>query len=107
MTAEAVQQVWMASLAVFLVVLGVVAVLLTMILSTARQIHGGVAAIWTAGQKVANNTVQLALLDRTNYVAGHILASARRMAAATDTMATHAAACSGCPTCVTGTGGQR
>jgi len=107
MTPEAVQQVWITSLAVFLLVLVVVAVLLTMILATAKQIRGGVSAIWTAGQKVANNTVQLALLDRTNYLAGGILASAAGIAAATDAIATHAATCPGCPTCVIGSGGHR
>jgi len=107
MTPEAVQQVWLTSLAVFLVVLLVVAVLLTMILHTAKQIRGGVSAIWTAGQKVANNTVHLALLDRTNHLGGAILASAGGIAAATDVIATHAASCPGCPTCVIGTGGPR
>lgn len=104
MTPDGVQQVWIASLVVFLVVLVVVALLLTMILSTARQIHGGVSAIWTAGQKVANNTVHLALLDRTNYLGGAILASAGGIASATDAIATHAAGCPGCPNCVIGGG---
>ena len=104
MTPDAILQVWIASLVVFLVVLVVVAVLLTMILSTAKQIRGGVSAIWTAGQKVANNTVHLALLDRTNYLGGQILASAGGIAAATDAIATHAASCPGCPNCVIGGG---
>ncbi|MDQ3487013.1 MAG: hypothetical protein M3468_04675, partial [Acidobacteriota bacterium] len=66
MTPETVQQVWVLSLLIFTVVLVVVAVLLTLILRTSKQIHGGVSAIWTAGQKVANNTIHLALLHRTN-----------------------------------------
>lgn len=107
MTAETIAQVWMASLAVFVVVLIVVAVLLTMILRTATQIHHGVSAIWTAGQKVANNTIHLALLDRTNYLGAAILQSAGRVAAATEVIATHASSCPGCPTCVTHTGGRR
>ena len=102
MSAEAVQQVWVLSLVVFVVVLLVVAALLTLILSTAKQIHGGVSAIWTAGQKVANNTVHLALLDRTNYLAAGILQSAGGIAAATDALATHATGCPGCPACVIG-----
>jgi hypothetical protein len=106
MSADAVQQVWVVTLAIFLVVLVVVAVLLTMILATARQIHAGVSAIWTAGQKVANNTVHLAMLDRTNHLGGAILASAARIAAATDTLAVHAASCPGCPGCVL-RGGRR
>jgi hypothetical protein len=107
MSPEAVQQMWVVTLAIFLVVLVVVAALLTMILSTARQIHAGVSAIWTAGQQVANNTVHLAMLDRTNHLGRAILASAGRIAAATDTLAVHAAACPRCPACVTGSGGGR
>ena len=102
MTPEVVQQVWLVSLGVFVVVLLVVAALLTLILMTARQIHGGVSAIWNVGQRIANNTVQLALLDRTNHLAGKILESAGRIAAATDAIATHADGCPGCPDCVIG-----
>jgi hypothetical protein len=102
MSAEAIQQVWILSLVVFVVVLLVVATLLTLILSTAKRIHGGVSAIWTVGQKIANNTIHLALLDRTNYLAGGILQSARGIAAATDSIATHATGCPGCPACVIG-----
>ena len=74
--ANAIQQVWIVSLVVFVVVLVVVAVLLTLILATAKQIRAGVSAIWNVGQKVANNTIHLALLDRTNHIAGKILESA-------------------------------
>lgn len=107
MTPETIQQVWSLSLVVFALVLVVVAVLLTLILVTAKKIHGGVSAIWTAGQQVANNTVQLALLHRTNHLAGQILASAGNVAAATGAIATHAAGCPGCPACVIGAGGRR
>lgn len=102
MTAEAIQQVWLVSLAVFVVVLLVVAALLTLILMTAKQIHHGVSAIWTVGQKIANNTVHLALLDRTNHLAGLILKSAGGVAAATGVIANHANGCPGCPACVVG-----
>ncbi len=107
MTLEAVQQVWTVSLVVFAVVLVVVAVMLTLILMTSKQIHGGVSAIWNAGQKVANNTVHLALLDRTNHLAGQILQSAGGIASATGAIAAHAGACPGCPACVTGKAGAR
>ena len=107
MSAAVIQQVWILSLVIFTVVLVVVAVLLTLILVTAKKIHGGVSAIWTAGQKVANNTVQLALLHRTNHLAGQILASAGNVATATGAIATHAAGCPGCPACVLGGGGRR
>ncbi len=107
MTADAVQYVWIVTLVVFAVVLLVVAALLTLILSTSKQIRAGVSAIWTVGQKIANNTVHLALLDRTNYLAGGILKSAVGVAAATAAIATHASVCPGCPTCVIGTGTRR
>ena len=102
MTPEAIQQVWLVSLGVFVVVLLVVAVLLTLILMTSKQIHGGVSAIWNVGQRIANNTVQLALLDRTNHLAGKMLESAVRIAGSTDAIATHADGCPGCPACVIG-----
>lgn len=107
MTAETVQQVWILSLVIFTVVLVVVALLLTLILVTAKKIHGGVSAIWTSGQKVANNTIHLALLHRTNHLAGRILASAGGIAAATGAIAAHASGCPGCPACVLGPGGRR
>jgi hypothetical protein len=102
MTPETIQQVWILSLVIFTVVLIVVAVLLTLILRTAKQIRAGVSAIWNAGQRVANNTIHLALLDRTNHIAAQILQSAVGVVAATATMSHHAAACQGCPECVIG-----
>jgi K+ transporter len=107
MTADAVQQVWIVSLVIFTVVLLVVAILLTLILRTSRQIHGGVSAIWNAGQRVANNTVHLALLDKTNHIAAGILQSAGVVAAATGAIADHAARCPGCPACVIGRDSRR
>ena len=101
MTPDAIQQIWILSLIIFVVVLLVVATLLTLILSTAKKIHGGVSAIWNVGQKIANNTVHLAMLDRTNFLAARILESAGGVAVATDAIATHAAGCPGCPACVT------
>lgn len=107
MTPDAVQQVWLLSLAVFVVVLLVVAVLLTLILSTSKHIHVGVSAIWNVGQRIANNTIHLALLDRTNHLGGQILQSAGGVASATAALAAHAATCPGCPACVIGSGGRR
>ncbi len=107
MTPDAVQQVWVISLAVFVVVLLVVAALLALILSTSKQIHGGVSAIWNVGQRIANNTVHLALLDRTNHLGGQILQAAGGIAVATGAIAAHAATCPGCPACVIGQGGRR
>ena len=102
MTEDTIVQVWLLSLGIFVVVLLVVATLLTLILRTSTQIHAGVSAIWTAGQKVANNTIHLAMLHRTNHLAGQILQSAVGVAGATGAIAAHATSCPGCPACVLG-----
>ena len=102
----AVQQVWTLSLVIYFVVVGVVAVLLTMILRTVRQIHAGAAAIWVSGQKVANNTIQIPLLARTNVLVRHVLDSAVRTAGAVAAIEQHSGACPHCPTCVLGGAGK-
>ena len=96
------QSVWIASLVVFVVVLVVVAVLLTLILRTAHDIKRGVTLIWNVGQRVANNTIQLALLEKTNAAASQILTSAVGIIGATAAVKEHAAQCPGCPACVLG-----
>src|SRR5688572_14153517 len=98
----AVQTIWIWSLVIFAVVLVVVAVLLTLIVRAAHDIRCGVAEIWNVGQKIANNTIHIALLQKTNHVAGAILHSAQGIAAATAAVQTHAKDCPGCPTCVLG-----
>ena len=98
----AVTQVWIWSLVVYFVVVAVVAVLLTMILKTTKRITTGAGAIWVAGQKVANNTIQIPLLARTNHFVSRILDSAGRTAAAVAGIERHAATCPHCPTCVIG-----
>ena len=104
---SAVQQIWIVSLVVYFAVVAIVAVLLTMILVTVQRIHTGAAAIWTAGQKVANNTIHLALLLRTNHLAARILEAASGTAQAVTAIERHARTCARCPTCVTGPPGRR
>ncbi|MCA1585701.1 MAG: hypothetical protein LC791_13355 [Acidobacteria bacterium] len=99
-TEAAVQQVWIASLVIYFVVVGVVALLLTLILRTAKQIHVGAAAIWASGQKVANNTIHIPLLARTNFFLTHILDSAVRTAGAVAAVEQHSGSCPHCPACV-------
>jgi hypothetical protein len=98
----AITQVWIWSLVVYFVVVGVVALLLTLILRTTRQIKDGAAAIWVSGQKVANNTIEIPLLARTNHFVERILASAVRTAGAVAAVEQHAGRCPHCPTCVIG-----
>lgn len=104
MNADTVQQIWTLTLVIYAVVLVVVAVLLTLVLRAARDIHQGVAAIWTTGQKIANNTIHIALLNTTNQIAGRILASAAPVVSATGAIKAHAESCRGCPDCVLGPG---
>jgi len=106
-SAVAIQQVWILSLVVYAVVLVVVAALLTLILRAARVVRAGVSDIWTVGQRVANNTIHIALLDTTNHVAGEILVAAEGVVAATAALRAHAAGCPGCPACVLGSGAGR
>ncbi len=101
-SAEAIRTVWTLSLIIFGVVLVVVAALLTLILRTARDIRGGVSAIWNVGQRIANNTIHLALLEKTNSVAARILQSAVGVIGATAAVKAHAGDCPGCPACVLG-----
>jgi hypothetical protein len=104
---SAVQQVWIVSLVIYFVVVAVVATLLTLILQTSRRIHGGVAAIWTSGQKVANNTIQIPLLARTNHLVGRVLESAARTVGAVAAVEEHSRGCPGCPACVIRGQGKR
>ena len=99
---SAVLQIWIWSLVVYFVVVAVVAVLLTMILNTTKQIKAGAGAIWVAGQKVANNTIQIPLLARTNHFVSRILDSAGRTAGAVAAIEQHSASCPHCPACVIG-----
>jgi hypothetical protein len=98
--AQAAQFVWWASLALGVVVAGVVALLLWLIHRTARTIDHRVAAIWDTGQRVANNTVHIPILYKTNEVAGQILAAALRIDAGAAAIEAHARGCPGCPQCM-------
>ena len=99
-TEAAIREIWIVSLVAYGVVVVVVAILLAMILRAARAIHAGVASIWTVGQKVANNTIHISLLDSINHIAGGILGSAGNIVGATALIDAHARSCPGCPACV-------
>lgn len=96
---NAVYTVWGVSLALGVVVIVVVAVLLTAILRTARQIEAVVGDIWTVGQRIANNTVHIPMLHRTNQVAASILERAGGIDKAAAMIEQHAERCPGCPQC--------
>jgi len=97
---RAAYTVWWISLAIGLVVILVVAALLTMIVRTARVLDGAVGQIWVVGQRIANNTVHIPLLHRTNQVVDEILVHAVAIDGAAAAIENHAAVCPGCPQCV-------
>ena len=103
----AVYTVWWVSLANFLVVLVVVAVLLTLILNTVHKIEQGAAQIWTVGQMFANNTVQIPLLITTNRVVDAIYGEAGKILGAATRIQAHAESCPGCPGCALSPVGDR
>jgi hypothetical protein len=106
-TLDTVLRMWWMTLAVYGLVLVVVLVLLTLIVRAAGGIIEGVATIWAVGQKIANNTIHLALLEHTNRGGGQILAAAQGVAASAAAIRNHAESCPGCPHCVIGREWQR
>ncbi len=97
---QAAQFVWWVSLLLGLIVSGVVSLLLWLIHRGAATIDGRVSTIWDVGQRVANNTVHIPALYKTNDVAGQILATALRIDAGAAAIESHAQGCPGCPACM-------
>lgn len=97
---QAAQFIWVASLILGLVVSLVVALLLWLIHRTAGNIDGLVSKIWDTGQRVANNTIHIPALAKTNAVVGQILETALRINAGAEAIAAHADGCPGCPHCM-------
>lgn len=87
--------VWWISLGIGVVVILVVAILLTLIVRTARQINGTASDIWIVGQRIANNTVHIPLLNRTNRLVDGILKRASSIDGATAHIQEHAEDCPG------------
>lgn len=87
--------VWWVSLGIGVVVIVVVAILLTLIVRAAGQIQETAADIWTVGQRVANNTVHIPMLHRTNQVVDGILDRAGGIDGATAAIEEHALDCPG------------
>ena len=99
MTPGAIYAVWGLSLVLGVVVLVVVAILLELILRSASRIERVVGSVWIAGQAVANNTIHIALLRRTNLTGERILGAAGRIVGAVTAIRDHAQGCARCPTC--------
>ena len=94
--------VWWTSLALGLVVSLVVTLLLWLIHREAGIIHGRASKIWDVGQRVANNTIHIPALYKTNAVARDILATAVKIKRGAAAIETHANGCPGCPQCMLG-----
>lgn len=77
-----VQQWWLAALGLTVVAAIVVAAMLELIVRSTERIHRAVAAVWSSGARIAANTVTIALIRRTNDLAGALLESAGRIAQA-------------------------
>lgn len=101
-TESAAYTVWGISLGIGLAVTVVVAVLLALIARTAEQIEDEVENIWTAGQRIASNTVHIPLLQRTNLAVARVLDHAAGIDQAVAAIEQHAEGCPGCPLCVRG-----
>ena len=82
-SSSTIQTCWWITLGLGLVVTIVVAILLSILTRTAEQIDAGAAEIWRVGKLIANNTVHIPLLVRTNQIAAGIVAAAGGIAGAT------------------------
>lgn len=67
-----VVQLWWLSIAIFALVVVVVALLLGLIIAAAKSIDEHAAAIWVVGKKIAGNTVSIWMLEQTNAQLGQI-----------------------------------
>jgi hypothetical protein len=94
-------QLWIISLAIGLVVIGVVAFLLNLVKKTAVKIDDAAADIWTQGKLTANNTIHIPLfLTKTNQVADKILKAAVAIVGGSKAITQHIEGCPGCPHCI-------
>lgn len=86
---------------VLLVVVAIVAwVLLRQVIAAARAIKGEVAQVWANGQRVANNTIHIASLYKTQDAVGAIIEKAGGIATHAKAIEAHAKECAGCPACL-------
>lgn len=94
-------QLWIISLVIGIVVIGVVAFLLNLVKKTAVKIDATAANIWTQGKLTANNTIHIPLfLTKTNQVAGKILKAAVAIVGGSKAITQHIEGCPGCPHCI-------
>lgn len=96
-----ISTIWIISLVIAVVVVGVVAFLLSQINKTAFQINEAASKIWTQGKMVANNTIQIPLfLSTTNQVVSKIYGTAVNIVGGAKAIQDHTEGCPGCPDCI-------
>ncbi|KNG92194.1 hypothetical protein [Pseudaestuariivita atlantica] len=91
---------WWFAIIIVAVVTVVVAVLLIQIIRTAAAIDEEVATVWANGQRVANNTIHIAVLYRTHEYVQGILGRAGRILGSAEAIRDHAQDCPSCPKCI-------
>jgi hypothetical protein len=74
-----VVDMWWLSLAIFGVVVVVVAVLLGVIIAAAKSIDRHAGAIWVVGKEIAGNTVSIWMLEQTIGALRRLTESTRRL----------------------------
>ena len=79
-------ELWWLSLGVAALVVVVVAILLSLIIITAKQIEQHADQIWTVGKQIAGNTVAIWMLEETNRELGHIREDVRATAESAESM---------------------
>jgi Na+/H+ antiporter NhaC len=90
---------WTLALILLVVVSAVVGLLLHLIAQTAMGIEAAVAEVWEGGQRVANNTIHIAVLHRIAENVEAILKRAGGIAGSAAAIRSHAETCPGCPDC--------
>ena len=81
---EHVVRYWQISLGIGLAVIAAVALLLSTLATIVGRVEAGAAEIWRVGKLIANNTVHVPLLVRTNQIVADILPAADGIARATE-----------------------
>lgn len=93
---------WLVSLLLGAAVTAVVALLLYAIWKEAERIEATAGKIWDGGTLIANNTVHVPDLARTNRLVERLLAQAPSLHGHLKRIRAHAERCPGCPQCVVG-----
>jgi len=75
----AVVDLWWLSLGIFAAVTVIVALLLGLIIATAKSIDRHAGAIWVVGKQIAGNTVAIWMLEQTVGSIQRLSDSARRL----------------------------